>query len=118
MACIEALARATRTGAATAELPMSRCRIIMNPRPSRLRTSKSRVATLNPWPSHHTILENIMTNDQKSRGASASDELNQAHAHAEPKGDSGGGGGGEDEGSAPVEGHDEHLKDDQKPITK
>jgi hypothetical protein len=26
--------------------------------------------------------------------------------------------GGEDEGSAPIEGKDGHLKDDQKPITK
>lgn len=26
--------------------------------------------------------------------------------------------GGEDEGSAPVEGKDDHLKEDQKPITK
>lgn len=26
--------------------------------------------------------------------------------------------GGEDEGSAPVEGNDDHLHDDQKPITK
>ena len=29
-----------------------------------------------------------------------------------------GGSGGEDEGSAPIEGRDDHLKEDQKPITK
>lgn len=29
-----------------------------------------------------------------------------------------GNGGGEDEGSAPVEGEDGHLHDDQKPLTK
>lgn len=55
-----------------------------------------------------------MSDDQKPDDEKASDELNETHQHAVPKGDSG----GEDEGSAPVEGHDEHLKDDQKPITK
>jgi hypothetical protein len=53
-----------------------------------------------------------MTDDQNRHGASASDELNQAHAHAEPKGDS------EDGGSAPIKGHDEHLKNNRKPVTK
>jgi hypothetical protein len=53
-----------------------------------------------------------MTHDQKSDERSASDELNDLHRHAEPKGASDTT--GEDEGSTAKEGNEDHLKPDQK----
>ena len=46
-----------------------------------------------------------------------SKERDESKGQADLKGGDAGEGGGEDEGSAPKEGRDDHLKEDQKPIT-
>lgn len=51
-----------------------------------------------------------MADEQTAKDETASDELNEAHRHADPKGDDE----GEDEGGAAKEGNEDHLKEDQK----
>lgn len=57
-----------------------------------------------------------MTDDQKPKDDRASNELNDAHRHAEPKGS--GDATGEDEGSSANEGNEDHLKPDQKTTSR